>query len=462
MHGSVTGRFPFVLHPIACLCDMIQGLHRNSRSSTAIGGETPSDMYGTAKHGAGVEQRDDDGGDDVEQSTGTMPKGKAGFGRGWMLSAMSMLLLVVQGTMMSVVLRYSRIQEGSMYLPSVSVCLAEAIKLSICIAYLLIMGDTKIGKQLPTHQKQIGDEDAKLLTYRDWKGLIQDSVPMALPASMFVFQQVLLIWSATYLDAVTYQIFNQAFKLVPTAIFARVLLGQKLKPMQWMSLPVLAFGVILITTNNNSSSSSSSSSGVDGNSVLWYAAMVACSLAGLSSAFAGVYFEKYVKGKLAGSLIRRNLQLGIYGVPFSCIYAFMKDGQSIRENGPLSGFGQSAWGVVWLQVFGGFIIALVVKYCDNILKNFALAGSVILTVLVSIPLFNQWPSSFFLFGVTAVLLSVFMYGGSMKVPKQFNNIYISARKLAMEHPFKMLLMNVLCGAGLFLVVMRNSSLNSFT
>lgn len=425
-------------------------------------------MYGTVKHASGLEQRDGVGeGEGVEQdmskmqSTGTVLKGRVGAGRGWMLSAMSMLLLVVQGTMMSVVLRYSRIQEGSMYLPSVSVCMAEMIKLCICIAYLLIMGDTKNGKQLPTHQKQSGEEDAHVLTYRDWKALVIDSVPMALPASMFVFQQVLLIWSATYLDAVTYQIFNQAFKLVPTAIFARVLLGQKLKPMQWMSLPVLAFGVILITTNNNSSSSSGSSE-VDGNAVLWYAAMVACSLAGLSSAFAGVYFEKYVKGKLAGSLIRRNLQLGIYGVPFSCMYALIKDGQRIREDGALSGFGQSAWGVVWLQVFGGFIIALVVKYCDNILKNFALAGSVILTVLVSIPLFNQWPSSFFLFGVTAVLLSVFMYGGSMKVPKQAHTLYISATKLAVEHPFKMLLMNLLCGAGLFVVVIRNSNINSFT
>ena len=42
-----------------------------------------------------------------------------------------------------------------------------------------------------------------------------------------------------------------------------------------------------------------------------------------------------------------------------------------------------------LQVFGGLVTGMVVKYCDNILKNFALAVSVILTVLVAIPLFGQ-------------------------------------------------------------------------
>ena len=47
------------------------------------------------------------------------------------------------------------------------------------------------------------------------------------------------------------------------------------------------------------------------------------------------------------------------------------------------------------------------------MKNFALAGSVILTVVISIPLFGQWPSSFFLAGVSIVLLSVFIYSGGI-------------------------------------------------
>lgn len=42
---------------------------------------------------------------------------------------------------------------------------------------------------------------------------------------------------------------------------------------------------------------------------------------------AGVYFEKYVKGKQGQTLWIRNLQLSIYGVPLSIIYTFLKDGR---------------------------------------------------------------------------------------------------------------------------------------
>lgn len=71
-----------------------------------------------------------------------------------------------------------------------------------------------------------------------------------------------------------------------------------------------------------------------------------------------------------------------------------------------------AWGVVALQVFGGLIVGMVVKYADNILKNFANALSVILTVMGAMPLFGQYPSGWFVVGVSLVSLSVFMYGKS--------------------------------------------------
>jgi UDP-sugar transporter A1/2/3 len=336
----------------------------------------------------------------------------------WWLSCSSMALLIVQGTLMSVVLRYSRVSTvdngtaTATYLPSVSVGIAECLKLFICVMYMTLC---------PSSCELRGGEHGEsalpvVASRRSTRApnVFKDSVPMAVPAGMFVMQQILLIWSATYLDAVTYQIFTQAFKLVPTAVFSRLLLGQKLRPMQWLSIPTLAMGVMCITANTNTSSPGANAAVLsDPPSSMYYLAMAACSIAGLSSSFAGVYFELYVKGKLAGSLITRNFQLGLYGVPFACLYAGFKDGRIIKERGILAGFSAAAWGVVLLQVFGGFIIAMVVKFCDNILKNFALAGSVILTVLVSIPLFGQWPSSFFLLGVGIVLLSVFMYSGGM-------------------------------------------------
>ena len=85
---------------------------------------------------------------------------------------------------------------------------------------------------------------------------------------------------------------------------------------------------------------------------------------------------------------------------------------AIASQGLHQGFDSLAWGVVGLQVFGGLIVGMVVKYADNILKNFANALSVILTVVGAMPLFGQYPSGWFIVGVSLVSLSVFMYGKS--------------------------------------------------
>ncbi len=79
--------------------------------------------------------------------------------------------------------------------------------------------------------------------------IMQKSTPMAVPAALFVMQQVLVIVAASHLDAVTFQICSQSFKIMPTALFAVWLLGQFLTPMQWASLPVLAVrGALSVTT----------------------------------------------------------------------------------------------------------------------------------------------------------------------------------------------------------------------
>ena len=65
----------------------------------------------------------------------------------------------------------------------------------------------------------------------------------------------------------------------------------------------------------------------------WTLGLSASALSGLSSAYAGVYFEKYVKGRMSSTLWIRNLQLGIYGVPLSIAYMYAKDHANLAHGG---------------------------------------------------------------------------------------------------------------------------------
>lgn len=98
-----------------------------------------------------------------------------------------------------------------------------------------------------------------------------------------------MIVAASYLDAVTFQICSQSFKIMPTAVFAVWLLGQYLTPMQWLSLPVLAFGVVFVTMNG----SSASQDGLSSNDQVLFG-LGASALSGLSSAYAGEWSHSLI------------------------------------------------------------------------------------------------------------------------------------------------------------------------
>lgn len=111
---------------------------------------------------------------------------------------------------------------------------------------------------------------------------IMEAVLPCCSESRHICVQVLVIVAASHLDAVTFQICSQSFKIMPTAVFAVWLLGQYLTPMQWASLPVLAVGVIFVTLNGSSANTSAASQ-----SDMLVLGLAASALSGLSSAYAG-------------------------------------------------------------------------------------------------------------------------------------------------------------------------------
>lgn len=85
------------------------------------------------------------------------------------------------------------------------------------------------------------------------------------------------------------------------------MLSKKLSGTQWLSLCVLFGGVSMVTVDTSSAPTKTNSE--DQN--VWIG-VIAVVISCLSSGFAGVYFEKILKGSTQ-SLWLRNVQLGIFG-----------------------------------------------------------------------------------------------------------------------------------------------------
>lgn len=105
----------------------------------------------------------------------------------------------------------------------------------------------------------------------------------------------------------------------------------------------------------------------------------------------------------------RNVQLALLGIPISLAIALAQDGKKIAEAGILQGYTPLVWWVVVVTAFGGLVVATVLKHADNILKCFATAISVILTMFIAQVLGDFTPDLLFVLGTGLVLIATTLY-----------------------------------------------------
>lgn len=135
-------------------------------------------------------------------------------------------------------------------------------------------------------------------------------------------------------------------------------------------------------------------------------ALVACVLSGL----AGVYFEKILKGSNSVSVWMRNVQLSLLSLPLGFGMVYLTDSTSVAENGFFFGYDLFVVYLVAMNATGGLLVAVVVKYADNILKGFACSLAIIISSIISIFLFGFVISMQFVLGAALVISSIFLYG----------------------------------------------------
>uniref|UniRef100_T1IWB2 Sugar phosphate transporter domain-containing protein n=1 Tax=Strigamia maritima TaxID=126957 RepID=T1IWB2_STRMM len=306
------------------------------------------------------------------------------------LKWLSLVTLTFQNAVLGLSMRYARTQPGDLFISSTAVVIAELVKFLSCLV-LTFFQEGSIVKWLHTLNTQIIRQPI-------------DTLKVSVPSLVYTLQNNLLYVAASNLDAATYQVTYQ-LKILTTAIFSVIMLKKSLGVMQWVALVLLLIGVSMVQLAE--SNAPSVAGGHKQNPLLGLIAVViSCCMSG----FAGVYFEKILKSTNEVSVWMRNIQLSFLAIPIGLLTSYVNDHEEIHERGFFFGYNKVVWFVVAMQALGGLLVAVVVKYADNILKGFATSLAIIVSCVASIYLFEFRVTVQFAVGTLLVIASIFMYG----------------------------------------------------
>nr|XP_061841452.1 UDP-galactose translocator-like isoform X2 [Nerophis lumbriciformis] len=300
----------------------------------------------------------------------------------------SLALLVVQNSVLILSIRYVRTIPGERFFATSAVVMAEVLKVLACLLIILLQGRLNVKKMAALLV------DAIFFQYRDM-------LKLAVPSLIYTLQNNLQYVAISNLPAATFQVTYQ-LKILTTALFSVLMLRKSLTRVQWLALLLLFVGVAIVQVQQDGNKEAAHA---DQNYTIGLIAVV---ISCLSSGFAGVYFERILKGS-APSVWVRNVQLGIFGMSLGMLGLWWNDGAAVSRRGFLSGYTPMVWGVIFNQAFGGLLVAVVVKYADNILKGFATSLSIIISTVLSVYLFAFNVDLMFTAGGGLVISAVYMY-----------------------------------------------------
>ncbi|XP_038127158.1 UDP-galactose translocator isoform X1 [Cyprinodon tularosa] len=307
------------------------------------------------------------------------------------LKYISLAVLVVQNASLILSIRYVRTLPGDRFFTTSAVVMAEVLKVTTCLLIILLQ------KRFNLKETACFLLDSVVFQYKD-------TLKLAVPSLIYTLQNNLQYVAISNLPAATFQVTYQ-LKILTTALFSVLMLRKSLSRVQWVSLLLLFGGVAIVQVQQEGNKEAAVA---DSSSQNYMVGLVAVVISCLSSGFAGVYFERILKGSSA-SVWMRNVQLGIFGTVLGLLGLWWNDGPAVSEHGFLFGYTGMVWCVIFNQAFGGLLVAVVVKYADNILKGFATSFSIIVSTVMSIYLFSFHVDLLFSAGAGLVIGAVYMY-----------------------------------------------------
>ncbi|KAH0830752.1 nucleotide-sugar transporter [Lanmaoa asiatica] len=338
------------------------------------------------------------------------------------LKYLSLVTLAVQNSLLTIIMHYSRVSipPSQSYSAPAAVLLNELLKgsISLAIAFIQIDPYTSDTPQLGLTTGRFWNPSKVLLRMRRLGREVfsPDCWKLSIPAILYVIQNNLQYVAATNLEAATFQVSYQ-MKILTTAAFSVLLLRKQLSASQWVALFFLAIGVGVVQIQTGAGNSVKTASllfqGTSMNALKGFLAVVA---ACFTSGLAGVYFEMVLKNSQSDLWIR-NVQLSAFSLlPALVPILITEHPQSGLIQSLFKNFGAWAWATVAIQVLGGLVTAMVIKYSDNILKGFATSLSIVISFLASVALFDFQITFTFILGSVIVLIATWLYNQPSRCP----------------------------------------------
>lgn len=320
-------------------------------------------------------------------------------GLSWMAWA-SLIVFMVQFALAGLLVRYTKSFVENEYSSEAAVLFQEVIfKLPIS----LMIYSCECGGPVRMVRALLAD----MCTFPiEW-------LKMTFPAAVYTLQMNMLYIGFENLPAAAGSVTYQS-KIIFTALCTVVIMQRRLSVNRWLAIFILFVGVICVQDF-----SATKPSGKSGQSqVLGTCAFL---LAALCSAFASVYFEKMLKTGRKPSLWLRNIQLSLFGAIAAASGVALKvltqPESQLATKGLLHGIDALVWFSFFWQGGGGLIIALTIKYADNIIRCFAQTGSILIIAIVSHFILDEAVTVQFCMGGLLVTVAIFIYSVKAEHPR---------------------------------------------
>ena len=224
------------------------------------------------------------------------------------------------------------------------------------------------------------------------------------PAFLYLLKNLLQYVIFLYVDPPSYQVLKN-LNIISTGILYRLFLKKRLSSVQWSALMLLALGSTIAQLR-------SGSDGVLATPLTGHALAV---LMAILSGAAGVYTEVIMKARPQRNVNVQNFYLYLFGVLLNVVAICLFDLRSVLANGYFHGYSLIVTLMIANHSLSGIAVSLVMKYADNIVKVYSTSVAMILTTMLSIPLFGFQLTLPFLLGSMVVAIAIFLHQQSKKV-----------------------------------------------